>query len=128
MDMNRQEWKEKAAEMSGVPKDVAMGLPILTITGTDELCVENYRGITEYTDQIIRLQTRCGQIKIGGRKLEVIYYTNDEMMIHGHIRTIEYQTIGGSAVFEQFIWYLKGYVRIRVSGYSPERFSERLPL
>ena len=85
MDMNRQEWKEKAAEMSGVPKDVAMGLPILTITGTDELCVENYRGITEYTDQIIRLQTRCGQIKI-------IYYTNDEMMIHGHIRTIEYQT------------------------------------
>ena len=58
MDMNRQEWKEKAAEMSGVPKDVAMGLPILTITGTDELCVENYRGITEYTDQIIRLQTR----------------------------------------------------------------------
>ena len=32
MDMNRQEWKEKAAEMSGVPKDVAMGLPILTIT------------------------------------------------------------------------------------------------
>ena len=71
MDMNRQEWKEKAAEMSGVPKDVAMGLPILTITGTDELCVENYRGITEYTDQIIRLQTRCGQIKIGGRKLEV---------------------------------------------------------
>ena len=33
MDMNRQEWKEKAAEMSGVPKDVAMGLPILTITG-----------------------------------------------------------------------------------------------
>lgn len=92
MDMNRQEWKEKAAEMSGVPKDVAMGLPILTITGTDELCVENYRGITEYTDQIIQLQSRCGQIKIGGRKLEIIYYTNDEMMIHGHIRTIEYQT------------------------------------
>ena len=35
MDMNRQEWKEKAAEMSGVPKDVAMGLPILTITGNN---------------------------------------------------------------------------------------------
>ena len=84
--------ERKSGGNVGSPKDVAMGLPILTITGTDELCVENYRGITEYTDQIIRLQTRCGQIKIGGRKLEVIYYTNDEMMIHGHIRTIEYQT------------------------------------
>ena len=82
--MKRQEWKEKAAEMSGVPKDVAMGLPILTITGTNDLCVE-------YTDQIIRLQSKSGQIKITGKKLEVIYYTNDEMKIHGHIRTIEYQ-------------------------------------
>ena len=87
--MKRQEWKEKAAEMSGVPKDVAMGLPILTITGTNDLCVENYRGMTEYTDQIIRLQSKSGQIT--GKKLEVIYYTNDEMKIHGHIRTIEYQ-------------------------------------
>ena len=89
--MKRQEWKEKAAEMSGVPKDVAMGLPILTITGTNDLCVENYRGMTEYTDQIIRIQSKSGQIKIPGKKLEVIYYTNDEMKIHGHIRTIEYQ-------------------------------------
>lgn len=89
--MKRQEWKEKAAEMSGVPKDVAMGLPILTIAGTNDLCVENYRGMTEYTDQIIRLQSKSGQIKITGKKLEVIYYTNDEMKIHGHIRTIEYQ-------------------------------------
>lgn len=88
--MKRQEWKEKAAEMSGVPKDVAMGLPILD-TGTNDLCVENYRGMTEYTDQIIRLQSKSGQIKITGKKLEVIYYTNDEMKIHGHIRTIEYQ-------------------------------------
>ena len=89
--MKRQEWKEKAAEMSGVPKDVAMGLPILTITGTNDLCVENYRGMTEYADQIIRLQSKSGQIKITGKKLEVIYYTNDEMKIHGQIRTIEYQ-------------------------------------
>ena len=89
--MKRQEWKEIAAEMSGVAKDVALGLPILTITGTNDLCVENYRGMTEYTDQIIRLQSKSGQIKITGKKLEVIYYTNDEMKIHGHIRTIEYQ-------------------------------------
>ena len=61
--MNRQEWKEKAAEMSGVPKDVAMGLPILTITGTDELCVENYRGITEYTDQIIGCKADADRLK-----------------------------------------------------------------
>ena len=31
MDMNRQEWKEKAAEMSGVPKDVAWGSRFLRL-------------------------------------------------------------------------------------------------
>ena len=89
--MKHKEWKEKAAELSGVPKDVAMGLPILTITGNGELCVENYRDMTEYTDQIIRLQSKCGQIRIYGRSLEVVYYTNDEMMIRGQIKTVEYQ-------------------------------------
>ena len=67
-----------------------MGLPILTITGTNDLCVENYRGMTEYTDQIIRLQSKSGQIKITGKKLEVIYYTNDEMKITGRIASLEY--------------------------------------
>ena len=74
--MKRQEWKEKAAEMSGVPKDVAMGLPILTITGTNDLCVENYRGMTEYTDQIIRLQSKSGQKSLGKNwKLYIIQMT-----------------------------------------------------
>ncbi len=83
--------ERKSSGDVGSPKDVAMGLQIFTITGTNDLCVENYRGMTEYTDQIIRLQSKSGQIKITGKKLEVIYYTNDEMKIHGHIRTIEYQ-------------------------------------
>ncbi len=64
--MKRQEWKEKGGDV-GVPKDVAMGLPILTITGTDELCVENYRGITEYTDQIIRLEPNADRLKSAGK-------------------------------------------------------------
>lgn len=90
--MKRQEWKEKAANMSGVPKDVALGLPILTITGHTELCVENYRGITEYTDQVIRLTSRCGQIKITGWHLEIVCYTSDEMKIRGQIGTITYHS------------------------------------
>ena len=75
----------------GSPKICSNGAPDSYDTGTNDLCVENYRGMTEYTDQIIRLQSKSGQIKITGKKLEVIYYTNDEMKIHGHIRTIEYQ-------------------------------------
>lgn len=78
------------SEVSGMPKDVILGAPILTVTGQMELLVENYRGILEYTERIIRIQTKIGQIRILGTKLQVEYYTNDEMKITGKITEIKY--------------------------------------
>ena len=76
------------ADSAQIPKDVSMGMPILTITGDSELCVENYRRILEYTSERIRIQTRTGYIKIDGNRLTIIYY---DMKIIGKIGTIEYQ-------------------------------------
>lgn len=73
-----------------MPKDVALGAPILTVTGQTELMVENYRGILEYTEIMVRVQTKAGQIKITGKRLQIDYYTNDEMKITGRVRQIEY--------------------------------------
>lgn len=83
--------KKKIADTAGLPKDVVLGIPILTATGTDELCIENYRGIIEYTDLMIRVQTKAGQIKINGNELQIDYYTADEMKIVGDIVSIEYR-------------------------------------
>lgn len=83
--------KCRIADISGIPKDVALGMPILTILGQLELCIENYRGILEYTDMCIRIQTKIGQIKVTGKNLQVEYYTNDEMKVTGRITAIEYQ-------------------------------------
>ena len=40
-----------------IPKDVTMKLPLLRMVGNQELYIENYRGILEYTDSFIRVQT-----------------------------------------------------------------------
>lgn len=84
-------FRNKIAELSELPKDVAMGMPVLTVIGQVELCLENYRGIVEYTDSLVRIQTKAGQIRIAGQNLQVVYYTNDEMKVNGHITSIEYQ-------------------------------------
>lgn len=83
--------KYKVAELTEAPKDVVLGTPVLTMTGQMELCLENYRGIIEYTDTVVRIQTKIGQIKVSGRNLLVAYYTNDEMKVNGCIDSIEYQ-------------------------------------
>ena len=84
-------FRYKLADLSEVPKDVAMGFPVLTMIGQMELNIENYRGIIEYTDVLIRIQTKAGQLRINGRGLSIAYYTNDEMKINGRIASIEYQ-------------------------------------
>lgn len=67
-----------------------MGAPVVTVLGNFEVCVENYRGITEYTDTLVRVQTKSGQIRLTGERLQVEYYTNDEMKITGKFRKIEF--------------------------------------
>ena len=82
--------KNSMAKAADIPKDVVFGVPIVTVLGQIEICIENYRGIIEYTDLLIRVQTKIGQIKIIGKKLQIEYYTNDEMKVTGRITSIEY--------------------------------------
>jgi len=82
--------KQKVAQISEMPEDVVLGVPLLTIWGNTEISIENYGGIIEYTDTLIRIRTKTGKIVINGKSLHVDYYTNDEMKIHGKIISIEY--------------------------------------
>ena len=61
--MNREQIKEKMVSAMDLPKDVIQNASVITILGRNELCIENYRGIIEYTDTLIRVQTRVGQIR-----------------------------------------------------------------
>ncbi len=75
---------------ANLPKDVVLGVPILTLTGHYEVNIENYRGILEYTEQLIRINVRSGQIRITGKSLEINYYTTTDMKITGKVEKIEY--------------------------------------
>ena len=79
------------ADAANMPKDVMLGIPIVTITGQLEVNVENYRGILEYTDNLIRISCRQGHIRITGKNLKIAYYTNYEMKITGRVEKVEYQ-------------------------------------
>lgn len=85
-----QPFRERVLQASQLPRDVVMGLPVLYVLGQSELHLENYRGILEYTEEMVRILIKGGQIKVTGRRLQVVYYTNDEMKISGQIKAIEY--------------------------------------
>ena len=80
----------RMADAANLPKDVVLGVPILTLTGHYEVNIENYRGILEYTEQLIRINVRSGQIRITGKSLEINYYTTTDMKITGKVENIQY--------------------------------------
>ena len=73
-----------------LPVDIMYGAVIVTAMGRNQVLVENYKGIIEYTQEKIRLQTKTCQVTIQGKRLVVEYYTNEEMKITGCIQGILY--------------------------------------
>jgi sporulation protein YqfC len=82
--------KELMVESLKLPKDSVLGASIVTLTGNFEAFVENYKGIIEYTNQVIRLQGKTCKIEICGRRLSIVYYTNEDMKICGCIESVRY--------------------------------------
>lgn len=82
--------REQLVSAASMPKDVVLGASVLTVLGINEACIENYRGIIEYTECLIRVQTKTAQIRLTGKHLQIEYYTNDEMKITGIICSIEF--------------------------------------
>lgn len=90
IELEKQTYLEGLSEKLNLPQDILCSVPILTVTGTNQLCLENYKGIIEYTGEIIRIQTKNCRIHIEGKHLNIDYFTDDEMRISGNITRIEY--------------------------------------
>ncbi len=73
-----------------LPSDMLAGAPIVSVLGRSEVCVENYKGILEYNNSLIKILTKIGRIHIEGKNLNISYFTNEEMKITGMIHNIHY--------------------------------------
>ena len=74
-----------------LPKDLMLGAAIVTATGRHEVLISNYKGILEYEDSFIKIQTKNCRILISGSHLAIDYYTNEEMKIVGLIDSVSYE-------------------------------------
>ena len=93
---------EKMISQLELPKDLMLGAAIVTITGRKEVLVENYKGIIELEDSLVKIQTKNCRLQIlgahltveyyiSGSHLAIDYYTNEEMKIVGLIDSVSYE-------------------------------------
>lgn len=82
--------KEAIARGLSLPRDVIFGDFIITLTGNQEVLVENYKGILSYDDNQICVQGNRVMLKICGRRLAIAYYSQETMKVTGKIERLEY--------------------------------------
>ena len=81
-------FKEKMSETLSMPKDVTLNFPRLVLLGKTELTVENFKGIVEYTDNLLRLNTSTHLLKIEGQNLTISNMTSEDVEVKGQINKI----------------------------------------
>lgn len=74
-----------------LPKEVYSNVPKVIITGFDELIVENFKGILEYEEYYVRINTHIGIINVNGFNLNLIQMNQDDMKITGKIDSIDFE-------------------------------------
>jgi len=73
-----------------LPREVTMDLPLITVTGSEQVSVENFKGVIEYSEQRVRINTQCGVLKIVGRGLTLKQLTSENILVTGSIMGLEY--------------------------------------
>jgi sporulation protein YqfC len=87
----KKNYLEDLSEHLHLPADILAGAPIITATGRNEINIENYKGIIEFDGSVLKVQTKLCKICIEGKKLNILYFTEDEMRVTGYIQAIYYR-------------------------------------
>lgn len=83
--------KQKISEALDLPKDIVLNLSRITITGNIAVFIENHKGIVEYKNDLIRINTSTGTLSVSGQGLLIKTILQDEICIEGKIKAIEFE-------------------------------------
>ena len=72
-----------------LPLDVALDLPKIVLIGDLKINITNHKGIIEYTNELIRINSKIGMIKITGKSLEIKNVLIEEITVNGEIEKVE---------------------------------------
>ncbi len=81
--------QNKIDKILEIPKEVYTNVPKIVITGFDEMIIENFKGILEYEEFFVQINTYVGVININGYGLTLENMTNDDIKVKGKIESID---------------------------------------
>jgi sporulation protein YqfC len=80
--------RKRLADALELQHDVALNLPVLHLTGSERLLMENHRGLLEYGRGKIRIASTAGVVEIEGQDLAIKSVGRDEVLVTGGIERV----------------------------------------
>lgn len=70
------------------PREVTSHVPRITLTGHEQLHIEQHRGLIDYSQENIVFRSSCGLVRITGAGMGFNLYTAGEARISGQIDSV----------------------------------------
>ena len=83
--------KRKVDNLLELPQEICTNSSKITISGFQEILIENYKGILEYDDVFMKINTYDGIININGNDLKLEKMTEDNIILTGKLDSIDFE-------------------------------------
>lgn len=80
---------ERLNRILDMPAELDKTQTKITIISFNEVLIENYKGIIEYEEFYVKVNTEIGNININGFNLNLEQMTNEDIIVKGVINSID---------------------------------------
>ncbi|MBR5269914.1 MAG: sporulation protein YqfC [Anaerotignum sp.] len=84
--------KRNMTEVLDLPKEIMLNLPLISMVGREEVTIENYKGILEYGEEMVRISTAAGILRLAGKNLCLKQLSAECMVITGTVEKLDFLT------------------------------------
>ena len=84
--------RKNVTEALELPKEIMLNLPLISLVGREEVTIENYKGILEYGEELVRIGTAAGVLRLTGSGLCLKQLSAECMVVTGRIEKLSFLT------------------------------------
>lgn len=80
--------RNKIEKLLEIPVEVTTNIPKITLIGFNQLVIENYTGVIEYEEHLVKINSSIGIIIIEGNKMNLNQINENDVLISGVLSKI----------------------------------------
>ena len=84
--------RKNVTEALELPKEIMLNLPLISLAGREEVTIENYKGILEYGEELGRIGTAAGVLRLTGSGVCLKQLSAECMVVTGRIENLSFLT------------------------------------